>query len=206
MPPLWAHCHDERASLFLNGEALPVAKPPFLKEKLWSSLDGMWFSLAPLRSGHNAVDCTLSSPHEVPQVLIVGDFDFAEENALISPQNLELSGGSWHEQGLPWFAGEIDYIQTVKAPQTWENCRIWLELSRVREGVALRANETFCGTRLAPPWRFEVTNALHIGTANTIHLCIWNTNTPLVSANAPPASGLLGPVRLVAYPLVEMEI
>ncbi len=201
---LWAHINQEEARLFLNGETLNKANPPFLNEFAWASLAGTWFSVTPLLAGHNAVDCTLSAAYEMPQVLLVGDFDLSDGESLIAPQSFELSGGSWHEQNLSWFAGEIHYLQTAKAPESWKNCRIWLELSRVREGVALRVNDTFCGTLLAPPWRFEVTNALQIGTANAIHLCIWNTNAPLISSHEPPPAGLLGPARLVAYPLVEM--
>ena len=151
---LWAHITDPGAHLFLNGEALPVANPPFANEAMWSSLNGIWFSVTPLLAGHNAVDCTLSAPHETPQVLLVGDFDLNENEVLIAPQNLELGGGSWHEQGLPGFAGEVDYIQTIQAPASWENCRVWLELSRVREAVAVRVNDTFCGTRARPTVAF----------------------------------------------------
>ena len=202
---LWAHCKEKTAQLFLNGEPLAEATPPFLKEAMWRSLGGNWFSVTPLLAGHNAVDCTLLSVGEAPQVLLVGDFDLNEDANLIAPQHLELGGASWHEQGLPWFAGEIDYIQTIEAPASWKNCRIWLELSSVREALAVRVNDTFCTTRLAPPWRFDVSDALQIGAANAIHLCVWNSNAPLISSDEPPPAGLLGPARLVAYPLIEME-
>lgn len=202
---LWAYVNTGKAKLFLNGEALPPANPPFLKDAMWSLLNGTWFSVAPLLCGHNAVDCTLGSAHDMPQVLLVGDFDLNENHTLIAPQNFELHSGSWHEQGFPWYAGEIDYLQTIKVPDNWKDCRIWLELSRVREGVGVRINDTFYGTRLAPPWRFDVTGSLKIGATNTVHLCVWNTLAPLISLKEPPPSGLLGPVRLVAYPLIEMQ-
>jgi hypothetical protein len=203
---LWAYVgRESEVQILLNGQPASSAQPPFLNEPLWSSLEGVWFSLAPLLAGHNAVDCLLFESRAEPQVLLVGDFDFDEQDSLGVPQNLELNSGSWHEQGLPWFAGALDYESVFKAPQAWENCRVFLELSRVREGVTLHLNHTFCGTRLSPPWRFDVTEAIQPGAANAVRLRVWNGLAPLTSSDEPPPSGLLGPARLVAYPFIEMK-
>lgn len=205
---LWAYVGQGRESevqLLLNGKPASSALPPFLNEPLWSSLEGSWFPLVSLLAGHNALDCLLYESHEEPEVLLVGDFDFDENDSLCAPQNLELSSGSWHEQGLPWFVGGLDYAQLFKAREDWKSCRVFLELSNVREGVGLHLNATFCGTRLCPPWRFDVTETIKPGAANLLHLRVWNSRVPLMASAEPPPAGLLGPVRLVAYPFIEMK-
>lgn len=203
---LWAHIAWLEAQLFLNGELLQPSTPPFARQSQWSALGGQWFTAMPLLSGLNELDCaphTAANPSLAPPVLLVGDFEISEAGALTAPSNLELSGDSWHEQGLPFYAGAVELHQTVTIPGDWENCRSWLELSRLREGVALMVNDRHFGNRLIPPWRFEITGALRPGEANSIYLCLWNTTLPLTNHEAPPA-GLLGPVRLVAYPRVEI--
>jgi hypothetical protein len=82
---------------------------------------------------------------------------------------------------------------------------VWLELSSVREVVEVWLNDAPCGTRFVPPWRIEVTPQLHFGTANRLRVRVWNTSLPAQSRDEPPPAGLLGPLRLVAYPVVEME-
>ncbi len=117
---------------------------------------------------------------------------------ILEPGTLLLAAGSWREQGLDTYAGAVDYAQTFALPQSWSGCRVWLELSQLRESVEVWLNETGCGVRLAPPWRFEVTQALRPG-ANALRLRLWSGTSPNSDA------GLLGPARLVAYPIVEIK-
>lgn len=201
---LWFHSSDRHAQVFLNGEALPVAKPPFVEEFPWLVLNGVWFTVEECRAGHNSVSY-ISTSREEPQVLLAGDFDFDDNDALTQAHNLELFSGSWHEQGMPFYVGVVDYQQKLQVPKAWSNCRVWLEIADLRESAALYINGVFCGSRLTTPWRFEVTVALRLGDVNTVNLHVANTNRTLISQNETPPSGLLGPVRLVAYPLVKLE-
>lgn len=123
-----------------------------------------------------------------------------EENfgEILEPGTLLLSSGSWRKQGLDSYSGAVDYSQTFALPEAWNGCRVWLELSQLREAVEVWLNETPCGVRFAPPWRFEVTEALQPG-ANVLRLRIWS------GAQIASEAGLLGPARLVAYPIVEIK-
>jgi hypothetical protein len=199
---LWAHVAEVEAMLFLNGEPAQDGAPAF-DIPPWLP-DGAWFRIA-LRTGENTLECALDAHSVAPPVVLLGEFAFDEEGNLIAPEEMLLGEGSWHEQGLPFYAGAVDYAQPIAIPAHWSNCRVWLELSRVREAVEVWLNDAPCGTRFVRPWRFEVTEQLRPGVPNRLRLRVWNTSLPARGIDELPPAGLLGPLRLVAYPIVEIE-
>ncbi len=68
-------------------------------------------------------------------------------------------------------------------------------------------NGVCAGVRVAAPYRFDVTSALRGAGDNEVLLQVWNSaEAALGGPGATPApAGLLGAVRLVAYPLVEIK-
>jgi hypothetical protein len=124
---------------------------------------------------------------------------------IAATQPLLVSGGSWHEQCLPFYCGALEYSQRVDIPAEWQNCRVFIEVSLARDVIEARVNGTACGVRLARPYRFDVTEAVRADAENTITLTVWNSAQAALQPDVETApSGLLGPVRLVAYPVVEI--
>jgi hypothetical protein len=71
--------------------------------------------------------------------------------------------------------------------------------------VEAQVNSTSCGVRMAQPYRFDVTGAVLSNTENEVLLRVWNSAQASLQPEQDKApSGLLGPVRLVAYPVVEI--
>jgi hypothetical protein len=119
---------------------------------------------------------------------------------------LFLNTGSWHEQGLPWYGGVLEYRQRVDIPPEWQGCRVFLELAAMRDAVEVWIDSRLCGQAVAPPYRFDVTTLMEPGLPVDVRLLISNTASAAVlglDETTPPA-GLLGPARLVAYPNVEI--
>jgi hypothetical protein len=99
---------------------------------------------------------------------------------------------------LPGFSGTFRYQASFEAPTPSRSAQ--LDLGAVYEVVELWVNEQPAGTRLAPPYRFDIGPLLQPG-ANTLTIDVTNT---LVNAQpdfysryaTQEPSGLLGPVRL----------
>jgi hypothetical protein len=199
-PPstLWVRAPGGVA-VWLNGEPLSQITAPFGNDTLWGAAAAAWFEAAPLRVGENYLD---SVPNA--RLQLIGNFEISESGTLEAAHDFMLSSGSWHEQGLPFYSGAVVYTQKVNIPAEWANCRVWLELSRLREAILIEINEVFCGTALHGPFRFEVTEALRPGAANGVSLFLYNSALP--HSGEQPEAGLLGPVRLVAYPKVEIAL
>ncbi len=209
---------DVPYDLYLNGELLDELRPDWSVQTPFEGAQWHWFDLAPYaKIGQNILSCVVdcrertvetSQSHVVARVpgppRLLGDFSLTPDGAITAPQSLVLHGESWHEQGLPFYAGAIDYRQWIKTPDDWQRCRIFLELSRCRDVTGLWLNGRFIDQKICVPYRFDVTRQIIKGASNEVRLRVWNTAQALFEAHdAPPApSGLLGPVRLVAYPLI----
>jgi hypothetical protein len=200
----------------LNGQPLRECDTPFSENTLWRDAVWQWFDLAGARDGRNELLVQGRGP--VSELRLVGDFDLEESlpdfwggnstaNDMIvtPPRPLVSSSGSWHEQGLPFYSGAVEYSQCVVVPPEWSNCRIFLEISQSRDVCEAQVNGISCGVRLAQPYRFDVTPAVRSDTQNEVLLRVWNSaQAALQSGQEKAPSGLLGPVRLVAYPAVEI--
>ena len=209
---------DVPCDLYVNGQLPDEARPEWSAQTPFAGAQWRWFDLAPLvKTGHNVLSCVVDCRERVVEtnpghfvsrapgpVRLLGDFGLTRDHAITAPQALVLHGESWHEQGLPFYAGAVDYRQWIKTPDDWQRCRIFLEIARCRDVVGLWLNGRLVGQKLCAPYRFDVTRQLIKGASNEVRLRVWNTAQALFEAHeTPPApSGLLGPVRLVAYPLL----
>jgi hypothetical protein len=130
--------------------------------------------------------------------------------------------------GIKYFSGTATYSKTVTAPATWfkPGQHVWIDLGKVRDIAEVKVNGKSVGLVWAPPYRVDVTGALKPG-VNKLEFAVTNewTNrqlgdrllpadkhilaTPPALARpggggfgppvqAPPESGLLGEVRVVA--------
>jgi hypothetical protein len=183
---------------------------------LWADAAWRWFDLASGPDGLN--ELLVESRGAVSVLRLVGDFELQESLpdfwsdkstasalTITSSHSLSLSSGSWHEQGLPFYCGALEYSQRITVPPDWNNCRIFLEVSQSRDVIEAEVNGTSCGVRTAQPYRFDLTPSVHNGAENQVLLRVWNSaQAAWQPAQETAPSGLLGPVRLVAYPVVEI--
>ena len=214
LPPLGVPC-----DLFLGDELLDTSQPEWLDLAPFNEPAWNWFDLSPfVQRGENILTCVadcreraLSEPHSgeahaarapaAPR--LVGDFGITGSGALTLAPALVLSSGSWHEQGLPFYAGGVDLRQWIRAAPEWNRCRVFFELSSCRDAVGLWLNGRLVGMRLCPPYRFDVSRFLLKDASNEVRLRVWNTALPFFEPQAErPSAGLLGPARFVAYPIL----
>jgi hypothetical protein len=135
-----------------------------------------------------------------------------------------MTTGSWSEQtdvAIRYFSGTASYSQSLKVPAGWQRGtdRLVLDLGEVRELAEVLVNGRSQGIVWHPPYRVDVTDAMHSG-SNQIEIRVTNlwvnrligdaqndgqsdakkvtfTIFPPYRADAPlRPSGLLGPVRL----------
>lgn len=233
--PLFLAMRSRRspAVIRLNEQRLTSCDTPFPDEILWRDAAWQWFDLASgaVRRGLNelVIEPVSSESSGFDNGRLIGDFSLREEGsfwsgtdsdeaggdggaeiaspALTQTEPMVLSAGSWHEQGLPFYAGQVEFSQQVEAPPDWGNCRVFLEVSRARDVIEAWMNGVCAGVRVAAPYRFDVTSALRFEGENEVVLKIWNSAEAALarSGTTPASSGILGPVRLVAYPLVEIK-
>lgn len=98
----------------------------------------------------------------------------------------------------PYFSGKIRY--TAKLSVEREGA-YYLDLGTVGQVASVSVNGKPCGLRMCRPFLFDVSNALVKG-ENTLEIIVSNTlvysqRDPLSPAAMIPASGLIGPVRLI---------
>lgn len=123
--------------------------------------------------------------------------------------------------GVKYFSGSARYKRTIQVPAAWlaPGRRILLSLGDVRDIAQVEVNGKDAGITWAPPYRVNITSALHPGT-NHLEISVTNEWTNRVigdrldpahavlagplppsfgpAATVPPPSGLLGPVTVVA--------
>jgi hypothetical protein len=109
---------------------------------------------------------------------------------------------SWEELGTPSFAGPAIYRKQFTSVATPSGKRTYLEIADVRDYARVKLNGKELEAHAWQPYRWDITAALKAGT-NDLEIQV--NATPGGNAGgrgrggAPPVSGLLGPVRLVAY-------
>jgi hypothetical protein len=128
---------------------------------------------------------------------------------------------SWEDLGTPSFAGPATYRKQFTVSAAPAGKRVFLEIADVHDYARVKLNGKELEGHAWQPYRWEVTNAVKAG-ANDLEVEVRATaggrgggggqaapGTPAVPPSAgnsargrgsapPPASGLLGPVRLVA--------
>lgn len=112
--------------------------------------------------------------------------------------------GDWSRFGLGVYSGLVRYSRVFSMKDGEPgNGRWFLELGEVAGTAEVRLNGRKAGTRVAPPWRLEVTGLLAEG-ENQVEIVVANTLANHYSVGIPTpyvhegqtVSGLLGPVRL----------
>jgi hypothetical protein len=134
---------------------------------------------------------------------------------------------SWEDLGTRSFAGPATYRKQFTAPAAPAGRRVFLEIADVRECAKAKLNGKELEAHAWQPYRWDVTSALKAG-SNDLEIDVWATpsgrggggavpagapgatggrgaanveSRPEMRARnvfSPPASGILGPVRLVA--------
>jgi hypothetical protein len=119
----------------------------------------------------------------------------------------------WEELGPTSFAGPATYSMQFTATAAPKGKHVYLEIADVHDYAHVTLNGKEVGARSFQPYRWDVTGALKKG-ANDLKIEVYANVAQARPAAAPPAaaggggrggpaapatSGLLGPVRLVAY-------
>jgi len=123
--------------------------------------------------------------------------------------------GSWLLVGYPTYSGLADYAVELRLPEAYRKERLFLDLGQVGCAAQVAVNGKAVGTRLWPPYVFDITDALKPG-ANTVKVTVANTAANAAAADPSAASGqalpadrlaagLIGPVRIVCKRLVTIE-
>ncbi len=108
----------------------------------------------------------------------------------------------WSKWNLSWYCGRVLYRTEMKAPESDQAQRWFLDLGDVQHYAEVWLNGKLVGTLLWPPYRIELTQHLKKGKndlilvvsnslANRFAWDIWGTR----GTGKPEPSGLLGPVR-----------
>jgi hypothetical protein len=129
---------------------------------------------------------------------------------------------SWSERsepGIRYFSGTGTYRHTLDVPAAWlaDGAQLWLDLGSVHELAEVSINGHDLGVVWKPPYRLNVTPAVHAG-ANSVAIAVTNLWPNRLIGDAQPGvtsrytfavpsfykadaalltSGLLGPVRVL---------
>jgi hypothetical protein len=118
---------------------------------------------------------------------------------------------SWEELGAPSFAGPATYRKQFTAAAAPAGKRVFLEIAVVRDYARVKLNGKEQAAHAWQPYRWDITSVFEAG-SNDLEIQVNATpagrgvadGAPTApggrgrGAAPPPASGLLGPVRLVA--------
>jgi hypothetical protein len=155
-----------------------------------------------------------------------GAWDVAFPPNLGAPAKLQLAKlEPWTanaDDGVKYFSGTATYTKTVQAPAAWfkPGAKLWLDLGAAKDLAEVSVNGTAVGTVWHAPYRVDVTAALKPG-PNRVEIKVTNqwTNRQIGDRSvpvekrvlppvptfpgrggvqAPPESGLLGPVSIIS--------
>ncbi len=113
----------------------------------------------------------------------------------------EITLGDWSKMdGLKAYSGGAWYRKTIQMDKVEQNKNIFIDLGDIVSSAELFINGKSAGIRLAPPWRFNITNLAFTG-ENKLEVLIYNTLSNNFTAvptryKGSAKSGLIGPVRL----------
>jgi len=118
--------------------------------------------------------------------------------------------GDWSDiDGLACYSGGASYRTTTDLAPLGPDVRVRLEIHDVAASAEVIVNGVSVGSRVAPPWVFDVTPAVKAGT-NSIEVRVFNTlanhyRTVPTRFGGSCRSGLFGPVRLGLDRLVTLH-
>jgi len=164
---------------------------------------------------------TMPAHQEVMLETVAGPWNVHFSPDLGAPPEITLDQlASWTENpeaGIKYYSGTATYTKTIDVPSEWMQSgqQVMLDLGDVRELAAVAVNGQSLGVVWHPPYRLNITGAIHPG-ANTLEVRVTNlwvnrligdkqpgakkytfTVMPTYKADAPlRPSGLLGPVTI----------
>jgi hypothetical protein len=109
--------------------------------------------------------------------------------------------GDWSLiDGLSSYSGGAWFRKNIELTAAQTHGTVALDLGRVVASAEIHVNGTLAATRLAPPWKVDISKFVHAG-ANRIEVLVFNTlanhyQTIPTRYRGSALSGLLGPVRL----------
>jgi len=119
--------------------------------------------------------------------------------------------GSWYDPAVdplylprtPWYRDGGTYRGTVTVPAV-AGRRIVVDLGRVGDVGTLTVNGTQVGTRMFPPYAWDVTDLVSAG-QNQLELLVETSRAAELGGDAQWPSGLLGPARIIDMPAVTLR-
>ncbi|HZY73875.1 MAG TPA: glycosyl hydrolase, partial [Edaphobacter sp.] len=141
-----------------------------------------------------------SAPVEHRLTAITGPWTLTFPPHWGAPPSIQLASlDSWTANanpGVKYFSGTAAYTRTVQVPASWfrSGQRIWIDLGTVRDIAEVRVNGRSSGMVWAPPYRVDVTQALHPG-ANKLEIAVTNewTNRLIGDRLLPAEQRILAP-------------
>ena len=138
---------------------------------------------------------------------IVGEFrvlDRPRGRALTTREFTVGSLGSWTTAGYPHYSGAMSYRKTVAIPGDFTRGQIVLEIADAAACVTTYVDGSEIASLPWPPFRVDLTSIVRPGASSDLELVVHNTNSNALLGREDP-SGLLGSVRLTAYPHVRVK-
>lgn len=145
--------------------------------------------------------CQPPSVHGIEPVVIWGSF-MVQDGKIVQP-NWTVPGKSWTDIGLPYYAGEVTYMQKFNLDPEYISCRLFLEFDRIRECAEVFLNRERVDTLLWSPYRLEITEQVKAG-ENELEIRVTNTAASLL--DKPTPSGIIGRVRIAPYNEHKIEV
>ena len=194
---------SNRITLVVNGQEIKSVEEGRYLDRLIGEAD-----VTPLlKKGENEIlietTCFSRDAESLGDVVyLTGKFSLEmDEDAkwqVIAPKNKFI--GSWHENGYPFYSGIGVYEQEIDLPISWTSFRwIALELEEVHDLAEIVVNGKSSGVLAWDPLELEIMPQLKLG-RNMIAVKVANSMLNLL-AMEPTKSGLIGKVRLNAYPM-----
>ncbi len=112
--------------------------------------------------------------------------------------------GTWTAEGFSRYSGRATYTRRFRLPREYRGRRLLLDLGKVGVAASVRLNKKSLGAGVLPPHRFDVTEALKSGD-NELAVTVASTLANSKGAGPQP-SGLIGPVKLIPYETVEVNV
>ena len=195
-PEFDSHSYADRFSCSFNGKTIPSFLPgTYLDRNIYEAElpDG-------IRQGENRLEikssaCLIDWEYRLWPPMIVGDFRLRQRNGemALTGSAGEIATGDWTSQGYHFFAGEGAYTQRIEMPSVESGERILLDLNNVANACRIEIDGRTIGTRLSPPWTFDLTAF----SGKRINLSVKVINTPnnlFMDMSLP--SGLIGPATI----------